>query len=184
MKKHILTLFTVLLIASSCKKQQDPFLIEKQNVGLLTDSTQVKDLKLVFPNDSIVKKVKGDEFIEVQNDIQIFSKDGNELLTLTPSEALDSTATISTVQILSPKYRTAKDISKLSTFKDIADNYKISKISNLINSIVISVNELNASFTIDKKELPSSLRYDMNITIEKSQIPDEAKIKYFFIHWN
>lgn len=184
MKKHILTFFTVLLIASSCKKQQDPFLIEKQNVGLLTDSTQVKDLKLVFPNDSIVKKVKGDEFIDTRNDIQIFSKDGTELLSLTPSEALDSTATISSIQIISSKYKTSKGISKSSTFKDIANNYKISKINNLINSIVISINEINASFTIDKKELPSNLRYDMNLTIEKSQIPDDAKIKYFFIHWN
>jgi len=49
---------------------------------------------------------------------------------------------------------------------------------------VVFVDEINASFTIDKKELPSDLRFDMSLTIEKIQIPDKAKIKYFFVYWD
>ena len=46
---------TILAFAScTSEKKQDPFEISKQHVGLLTDSTQVKDLNFVFPNDSIV----------------------------------------------------------------------------------------------------------------------------------
>ena len=71
-----------------------------------------------------------------------------------------------------------------NTFKDIQDNYKISRIDNLINSVVVTVNEINATFTIDKKELPANLGFDMKLKIEATHIPDGAKIKYFFINWN
>ncbi|MDT0559645.1 hypothetical protein RM697_13375 [Ichthyenterobacterium sp. W332] len=168
---------------SCAKKEQDPFEIAKQNVGLLTDSTQVKDLDMVFVNDSISRYIGGDEFTGNINNIEIYEKGGKHLLTLTPSEALDSTAVISTIRIEDERYKTDKLLSKISTFKDINENYKINKINNLIKSVVISVNELNASFTIDKEELPANLRFDMNIKFDPIQIPDNAKIKYFMLHW-
>ena len=68
--------------------------------------------------------------------------------------------------------------------KDIDNNYTISSIDNLINSVVISVNELNASFTIDKSEMPANTRFDRTLQIEASMIPENAKIKYFMLHWN
>ncbi|WP_353779786.1 hypothetical protein [Winogradskyella sp. 3972H.M.0a.05] len=182
-KSFFYLLLSFLLVLSCSKKEQNPFEISKHHVGLLTDSTQVKDLEMVFPNDSISKYIGGDEFTGDINNIEIYEKGGKKLLTLTPSEALDSTAVITSVRIEDDRYKTEKLVSKLSTFKDIEDNYKINKISNLINSIVVSVNEINASFTIDKKELPASLRFDMNIKIDPIQIPDGAKIKYFMLHW-
>ena len=57
-------------------------------------------------------------------------------------------------------------------------------MSNLINSVVVAVDDINASFTIDKKELPANLRFDMNLKFEATHIPDEAKIKYFFVSWD
>ncbi len=174
----------LILIVVSCKKEMDPFLVEKHNIGFLTDSTQVKDLESVFPNDSIVKFVGGDEFTGNINNIDIFDKTGNHLLVLTPNEALDSTAVIDNIRIMDPRYKTAKNITNLSTFKDIQNAYKVNRIDNLINSINVNVNEINAYFTIDKKELPANLRFDMKMTIEASQIPDDAKIKYFMINWN
>lgn len=184
MYKYILSLFIASTLLTSCNKTQDPFLIGKQNIGMLTDSTQVKDLEAIFSNDSIVKTINGDEFTGNFSDIHIFDKSGNALLKLSPKQALDSTSTIESVQIIDNRYKTGKLITAVSTFKDIQTNYKISRINNLINSIVVSVDELNASFTIDKKELPANLRFNMDINIEASQIPDTAKIKYFFIYWN
>lgn len=182
-KLSIFTIAIGLIISCKTEKKQDPFQISKQHIGLLTDSTQVKDLEYAFPNDSIVTSIKGDEFTGENNDIEIYSTQGQKLLSLTPSQALDSTATIKSVHILSEKYKTDKNISTISTFKDINENYKISSINNLINSVVVSVNELNASFTIDKKQLPANLRFDMTLKIEAIQIPDNAKVKYFMIHW-
>ena len=169
---------------SSCNKKHDPFLIDKHNIGNLTDSTQVKDLESIYINDSIVKFVGGDEFTGNINNIDIYDKSGNHLLILTPDEALDSTAVIDNIRVMDSRFKTAKNITTSSTFKDINEAYKINRIDNLINSINVNVNEINAYFTIDKKELPANLRFDMKLTIEASQIPDEAKIKYFMINWN
>ena len=184
MYKSIFSLLIVSIVLTSCNKTQDPFQISKQHIGLLTDSTQVKDLESIYPNDSIVKYISGDEFTGNINDIQIYEKGGIKLLTLTPRQALDSMSYIKDIQIIDPRFKTDKNISTLSTFKDISSNYKVSRISNSINSVIIAVNELNTTFVIDKKELPASLRFDMDLKIEATHIPDGAKIKYFFINWN
>lgn len=183
MKNLFLALIIITSIVS-CAKEQDPFLVDKHNIGKLTDSTQVKDIESIFINDSVVKFVGGDEFTGNINNIDIYDKEGKHLLVLTPNEALDSTAVISNIRIKDSRFRTKKGISTLSTFKDIKNSYKINRIDNLINSINVNVNEINAYFTIDKKELPANLRFDMKMVIEASQIPDDAKIKYFMINWN
>ncbi|OZV66803.1 hypothetical protein [Winogradskyella aurantia] len=182
--QNVIVLFCAILLASCTRENPvNPFLIQKNRIGLLTDSTQVKDLDVIFPMDSVVRYIAGDEFAGSVNIIEVFEKGGKKLLDLSPEEALDSTSLISSVRIIDQRYRTEKDISVLSTFKDIKENYKISKIDNLINSIVVSVNDINASFTIDKKELPASLRFDMDLNIDPIQVPEKAKIKYFMVHW-
>ena len=183
MYKSFLSLIILNLLFSSCNREQNPFEIGKQHLGLLTDSTQVKDLESIFAKDSLVIFISGDEFTGSKNDIKVFEKGGKKLLVLTPKQALDSTSVIESIQIIDPRYKTDKDISTLSTFKDISSTYKISKISNLINSVLITVPELNASFVIDKKELPANLRFNMDLKIEATHIPDNAKIKYFFLNW-
>ena len=183
MKKNILVFVVILAIAVSCAKAPNPFLIEKHNIGLLTDSTQVKDLDAIFSRDSVVRYIAGDEFTGSINSIEVFEKNGTKLLDLSPKEALDSTSVIASVRIIDERYKTEKSISTLSTFKAIKDNYEITKIDNLINSVVVSVDEINASFTIDKEELPASMRLNVDMTVEAIQIPDEAKIKFFIIHW-
>ncbi|UKM65078.1 hypothetical protein GSB9_01640 [Flavobacteriaceae bacterium GSB9] len=184
MRYSFFGLTALLFLSISCNNQPGPFEVSKQHIGLLTDSTQVKDLKTIYTNDSIVKHSNGDAFSGNPNEIEIYEKGGKKLLVLTAKRSLDSTSTISNVQICDERYKTDKNIGALSTFKDIKDNYKISKISNLINSIVVTVNDINANFTIDKKELPANLRFDMDLKFEATHIPDNAKIKYFFINWN
>ena len=181
--KYIIAVLSIGLFAVSCGKPQDPFAVQKQNIGLLTDSTQVKDLDMIFANDSIVKFIGGDEFTGDVNTIDVYEKGGSKLLELTPSQALDSTAIIENIRIMDSRYKTDKNVTLISAFKDISDNYTISSIDNLINSVVVSVNEINAAFTIDKKELPANARFDMELNIEATQIPDAAKIKYFMINW-
>jgi hypothetical protein len=185
MKNTLIVVLICTVLLTSCAKERapNPFLIEKNHIGLLNDSTQVKDLETVFSKDSVVRYIAGDEFAGSINTIEIFEKGGKKLLDVSPREALDSTSIISSVRIIDERYTTEKNISTLSTFKDLKAAYKISKIDNLIDAIMISVNEINASFTIDKKELPASLRFDMDMTIDAIQIPEKAKIKYFMVHW-
>lgn len=183
MTNKFLALLIVLLVASSCKKEQDPFLISNQNIGFLTDSTQVADLESVFINDSITKYIGGDEFTGNINDIEVFEKGGKLLLILTPSEALDSTSMIKTIRVIDPRYKTLKGLNSKSTFKDIVKNYSISNIQNTLNNIIVSVDDINAFFTINKKELPGDMQYDMDLKIDAIQIPDNAKINNFYIQW-
>ncbi len=184
MKNSLLSIILLSLLFVCCKKEQNPFEIGKKNIGFLTDSTQVKDLKTIYSNDSIVKFISGDEFTGSKNNINIFEKGGKKLLVLTPKQAFDSTSVIESIQIIDPRYKTAKNISTESTFKELSSDYKLSKINNLINSVLIRVDELDASFVIDKKELPANLRFDMDLDIEDTHIPDNAKFKYFFINWS
>lgn len=184
MKNAFLSIILLFLLFVSCKREQNPFEIGKHHIGLLTDSTKVKDLKTLFINDSIVTFINGDEFTGNKNNIDIFEKGGKHLLSLTPKQALDSTSVIQSIEIIDPRYKTEKNISTASTFKDISGAYKISKINNLISSLVLNVNELNASFAIDKKQLPTNLQFDMSLKFESIHIPDDAKMKYFFINWN
>lgn len=183
--KHIVLIATIIFLFTACKTEKpiDPFLISKQNIGLLTDSTQVRELDIVFANDSIVKHIGGDEFTGKINDIEVYEKGGKHLLTLSATEALDTTATISTVKIIDGRYKTEKGLHKLSTFKDIKDNYTISKIRNTLKNVVVFIDEANVYVSIDKKELPTAFQFDMNKTIEAKDIPDTAKIKYFMVGW-
>src|SRR5690606_41903548 len=86
--------------------------------------------------------------------------------------------------VFDPRYRTDKNVTVLSTFKDVSNNYKISKIDNMLGAVIVYVKELNAMLTIDKKELPANIRFDSSMQIEAIHIPDNAKIKYFFLNWN
>lgn len=176
-------LLLALLIINCSPEKTNPFLVAKHRIGFLNDSTQIKDLKTIFINDSIVKYNEDDSFIGNINNIEVFEKNGNPLLVISPTEALDSTATIASVRLIDSRYATVKNISNLSTFKDIKDAYKISKISNLISSIVISVNDIDATFSIDKKELPANMRFDLDMKIDPIQIPDDTKIKFFIVHF-
>lgn len=184
MKYKFFALTIITFSLASCTKSVDVNLISKQSIGLLTDSTQVKDLSMIFPNDSIVKLSNEDAFLGANYNIEIYDKAKTLLFVLDPKKMIDSTSTFKTVQIVSERYKTVKGLNLKSTFKTIKDNYKISSIQNTIRNVVVSVNEINAFFTIDKKELPSELRFDMNIKIEAIQIPDEAKIKEFYMQWN
>lgn len=175
----------VILLVSSCKTEPktDPFLIQKHNIGFLTDSTQVNKLNEAFANDSIVKSIAGDEFTGRINDIDIYDKTGKKLLTLTPSEALDSLATVKTIKVIDPRFKTNKGITVNSTFLDLKTNHAISSIQNTFNNVVVFVNDNNTFYTFDKKALPSEFQFDMSKKIEAKDIPDATKIKYFMVGW-
>ena len=81
----------------ACETKTDPFTFTNHSIGLLTDSTKVNALKVVFMNDSISKYIGGDEFTGSTNTISIFEKGtGKLLLELDPNYSLDTLSTIRT----------------------------------------------------------------------------------------
>ena len=182
--KHYLFLAILLGLFVACDKTTDPFLITTNSAGLLTDSTMIKELKTVFINDSLSKFIGGDEFTGNTNTISVYEKEsGALLLELDPNSALDSLSTIRTVRIMDPRFKNQDGINTLSTFGDLNSNYRISSVQNTLRSLIISVDEINAYFTISKKELPEEMRYNMNKKIEAISIPESAKIKDFYLQW-
>lgn len=184
MKKNILLLLFIAGFFLSCNRDEDPYLITPNRVGLLTKEVQVNELDSIYANDSIVRQVNQGEFFRNNNEIRIYDKSGNQLLLLEPVQAFDSTSTIGYIQIMDSRFETSKGLNTQSTFRDIVENYSISRIENTLSAAVIFIDEINAYLTIDKKELPAELRYDTETRIQASQIPDDAKIKYFMIGWD
>ena len=90
---------------------------------------------------------------------------------------------ISNFQFFDPRYKTDKGLNLNSTFKDIKTNYKISNIETTISTVVLFLEDSDFFINIDKKELPENLRYNPNLEIDITNIPDEAKIKYFMLSW-
>ena len=184
MKNLLIPFFAITLFLTACNTSPNPFLITKQTVGKLNDSTKVKDLKRVFEADSLSQFIGGDEFTGNTNIIKVFEKGTQKLLLeLTPKEALDSLSTIQNVRIIDNRYKTKKGLDKLCDFSCLSANYNISGVQNTLRNLIVSVDEINAYFTIDKNELPEDLRYDMNKKIEVISITPTAKIKDFFIQW-
>ena len=182
--KKILFIFSILLaLIFSCKKEVDTsFLITKNRVGKLDRISLARDLEVIYAQDSVKKDTIVLYLANNSKKIKIFEKGGKHLLTLTPSS--DSIPTIENIRIEDTRFVTEKGIGLSSTFKDIKDNYAIRKIITSMNNVVILLKDSDIYFTIDKKELPSNLRYASNKNIEAVQIPDEAKIKYLMIGWN
>lgn len=182
MKKISILLITIVFLIG-CNRDSDPFLVDNTRVGQLTKEIRIYQLDSIFPNDSIVRNISGDEFLNSTNNIEIYDKDGSPLLILEPVQQFDTTSTIGYIQVLDPRYETLQGLNINSNFGDVVKYYKISRIENTLSSAVIFIDELNLYLTIDKRELPSSLRYDTDTRITASQIPDNAKIKYFMISW-
>lgn len=177
----VLLCFMFVLTQCEQKPKDTTFLITKSSIGKLDKSSLVRDLEVIYEQDSIVKDTAKLSVGFGAKKIDIYEKGGNHLVTLTPSS--DSIATIENVHIKDPRFKTEMGIGLHSTFKEIKDKYEIGKILTSTKNVVIFIKNSDLYFTIDKEELPSSLRYASSVNIEAVQIPDAAKIKYMMLGW-
>jgi len=172
-----------LIVFTQCKEQTNPnFVLSSNQVGKLSKHSLARDLELIYAEDSLVMDTVKLNFGSGASAIEVFEKGGAHLLTLTPNS--DSIPTVQNIKINDPRYVTDTDINVNSTFKEIRENYQIKKIITSINNVVILLKNSDIYFTIDKTELPESLRYKANTNIEAVQIPDAAKIKYMMVGWD
>lgn len=185
--KKITYLLLVSFLFIQCAKN-DQFLIGKDKVGPLTKETEIKDLSAIFSQDSIVSNLYADQEIDkrlfsVENDVYlIYAKKGKLLLEIVPTNLNDKSSRIKSIQIYDNGYKTSKGISLQSTFKDIKEHYRVNKVETTLTSATLFIDELNATISIDKKELGMNSFSRAEVVI--NQIPDLAKIKYFTIWFN
>lgn len=178
----LLLVFCCGLLVNCTDEKNTDFQISGDQVGRLSKQSLARDIELIFEKDSVVQDTVKLNFGNGASKIKIYERGGALLLTLTPNN--DSIATIQNVIINDDRFVTDKGISKVSTFKEIRENYPIKKIITSMNNVVILLKDSDLYFTIDKKELPESLRYNANNKIEEVQIPDTAKVKYMMVGWD
>ncbi len=183
MLKKIIALVSVTLLFIQCKEEINPFLISNDSVGTLTRGMTIKEIDSTFAKDSIVKLYAQNEELPTQGEVEIYEKNGTKLVSISPVTNNDPDALISNFQFFDPRYKTDKGLNLSSTFKDIKANYKISNIETTISTVVIFLEDNDLFINIDKNELPENFRYNPNLVIDITNIPDEAKIKYFMLSW-
>lgn len=184
MKKTLLISTLIVLFFSQCDKGNDRFIIKNGAVGELTENIQMNQIDSIYANDSIVRLNPDINTLGTQGEVEIYEKGGVKLLLLSPDDINDPESLITTIQVFDDRFKTEKGLSKSSNFKFVKDNYTISSIESTIKSVIVSLNESDIYLIIDKKQLPENLRYDPSVTIEASQIPDDATFNYFMIEWD
>ena len=178
MKKTILlTIATFALI--QCTKKENPFLIQNGKIGGLKKEFTLTQIDSVFAKDSIVKPITDDAFTGNINDIEIFEKGGKHLLSLSPNDQKK----ISIITLHDARYKTDKNVGLSNTFKEFRAHYEVSKITRMLNNIIIEFKNQDFYITIDVKELPSEYWFNYDAKIETASIPDTAKIKSLQIDW-
>ena len=183
MLKKIIAIVSGTLLFIQCKEEINPFLISNDSVGTLTRGMTIKEIDSTFAKDSIVKLYAQNEELPTQGEVEIYEKNGTKLVSISPVTNNDPDALISNFQFFDPRYKTDKGLNLSSTFKDIKANYKISNIETTISTVVIFLEDNDLFINIDKNELPENFRYNPNLVIDVTNIPDEAKIKYFMLSW-
>jgi len=183
MLKKIIAIVSGTLLFIQCKEEINPFLISNDSVGTLTRGMTIKEIDSTFAKDSIVKLYAQNEELPTQGEVEIYKKNGTKLVSISPVTNNDPDALISNFQFFDPRYKTDKGLNLSSTFKDIKANYKISNIETTISTVVIFIEDNDLFINIDKNELPENFRYNPNLVIDVTNIPDEAKIKYFMLSW-
>lgn len=183
--KTVISLILITLAFVQCSRE-NPLLIEKNRVGLISNNDIIGDIESIFKNDSIVTNLsEGDlgssnsRFIQDNDEYLIYSKEGKHLMTIVPKKQHDSTSTIKYVQIMDSQFITEKGLNLNSLFKDINVNYMINKVETTLSSATLYIDELNATIALDKSEIGVNQFSTKEIKIE--QIPDLVKIKYFTI---
>jgi len=184
MKKILFIAIIASLICIQCGEKSNPFLIQNGAIGALSKETKMNQIDSLFANDSIVMISPIKDALGTQGDVEIYEKGGAKLLLLSPEDENDPNSLISNIQIFDKRYKTDKGLHKGSTFKDIKTNYTISAIQTTINAVVIFLEGNDIYITINKNQLPENLRYNPSLKVEASQIPDEAKFKYFMVGWD
>ena len=183
MLKKIIAIISVTLLFIECKEEINPFLISNDSVGALTRGMTIKEIDSIFAQDSIVKLYAQNEELPTQGEVEVYEKNGTKLVSISPVTNNDPDALISNFQFFDPRYKTDKGLNLSSTFKDIKANYKILNIETTISTVVIFLEDNDLFINIDKNELPENFRYNPNLVIDITNIPDEAKIKYFMLSW-
>ncbi len=158
--------------------------IALNNVGIFNNSNTINDVLRLIPASQVKKRVGQGEFKDdVYDDYEIYYKN-EHLFTLTPKDTAKLEQKINRVLIKTPFFKTEKGITVKSTYRDIKSAYTINEIEPTREHIVLIVNEINANFTISKKQLEQGWWNEENKSVNRDKIPNCVTIDDFILWWN
>lgn|SRR5699024_8660686 len=182
MRKILFTIGLATSLLISCNNSDQKYQIKENQIGPLVKGTLIKEVKDIFVEDSIVStSTKALE--EYQNEVEIFDKEGKKLLIISPKRNNNPNSPINHIQVVDSRYKTDKGIGVKSTYKEVKKHYTVDKVETTFTSIIVFLKDSPIYVTIDKDELPEDIRYNLNLKVEPTQIPDDAKIKLFMVSW-
>ncbi len=159
--------------------------VTAHSAGVFNDQMTIAEALQIIPNAQITKKNGKGEFAEdTYDDYEIYNRNNQHLLTLTPKLTGNTDQKINRVLVVSPFFKTNKEISTKSTYKDIKNAYKISKIEPTRTHIVLIVDEINASFSIPKTSLKKGWWNEKTKSVNTDKIPNNTVIEDFILWWN
>ncbi len=186
MKKiNVIVLICLAVFTISCNKQ-DEYLIAKNQIGLLSSETKAEEIQSILSKDVVEVDESSEQpatLVDKDEVYQISNKEGKALLKVVTSiDKQDSIAKIKYVDILSNDYKTQKGVSLQSKYKEINKNYTINKVEVTLSTVILYIDELNLTITLDKKDLGIDA-FDLN-PVSKEQISESAKIKSMTLWMN
>ena len=179
------TLTFALLLIASCQTKTNDFVIKNKQVGKLTDTTTVAQMKQLYQNDSITKITHGESAFEPYDEYSIIDKKTHKVLMLiVPQKMNDEQSLLKQVEIKSVEFKTEKGIGLDSNFGDFKKHHKIGRVDETLNYIVVFIDDLNATISMPKDVVPLNAQHNSAIKIDETLIPDNAKIKDFTVFLN
>ena len=182
--KHFSTIAFILLIAS-CQTKNNDFVIRNKQVGKLTDTTTIAQMKQLYQNDSIVKKTEKKTAFKPYDEYRIIDKKTKEvLLVVIPKKMNDEQSLIKEVDIKSPKFKTEKGVGLNADFGSFKQHHTIGRVDETFKYVVVFIDDLNATIDMPKDVIPLNAQNNTAIKIDETLIPDNAKIKDFVVFFN
>ena len=174
-----------ILMFVSCQTKTNDFIIKNKQVGKLTDTTTVAQMKQLYKNDSIYKKTPGKTAFEPFDEYHLVDKKSKkELLVIIPKKMNEEQSLLKRIEIKSPLFKTEKGVGLASSFGDFKKHHKIGHIDQTFKYIVVFIDDLNATISLSKDVLPLNAQHNPAIKIDATLIPDKAEIKDFIVFLN
>ena len=167
------------------KSQEKTYLIAPNRVGVISKGMTVNDVIKVIPKDQIQKKIGYGEFLnDTYDDYEIYDSLGNHILTITPKTQSDSSSKINRVLIVSSRCQTKEGIGLNSTYSELLKSYPVEDYAPDMEHVVLTVDSLNARFSIKKTELETNWWNKERKEIDINKIPSESRFDSISIWWN
>lgn len=160
------------------------FQVTELAVGPIKKGMTVQDVLDLLPEKQINKVLGNGEFLgDEYDDYEIHDEFGKHVLTITPREKDNLKELIVRVAIVDQRFTTTLNVGLDTSYGMIHKMYPNLTVTPDIGSVVISLDDINAWMSIDKKQLPDDWWDEKNKRVNLHKIPLNAKIQSFGVEW-